>query len=173
MSIDSSESSSATLKEDILKIDPENLDFVPDCIWASPPCETYSNLSGGAHRSCATGEFEKSEEARLQNYFFQRMSEIMHWAKKKHPHLIVVIENPVGSLKYMPLMKEFITRLSTIAPLAETTRSPPIFGRMILGSSPVSLSLLVTTSVPIRLESIPLVYGAMGPSIPQLPFLNH
>lgn len=31
----------------------------------------------------------------------------MHWAKKKHPHLIVAIENPVGSLKGMPLMKEF------------------------------------------------------------------
>ena len=31
----------------------------------------------------------------------------MEWAKKKHPHLIVIIENPVGSLQKMPLMDEF------------------------------------------------------------------
>lgn len=90
-----------------MTIKPEDLDFVPDCIWASPPCETYSNLSGGVHRSVTNGQLEKSDEARKHNFFFQRMTEIMHWAKEKHPHLIVVIENPVGSLKSMPLMKEF------------------------------------------------------------------
>ena len=30
----------------------------------------------------------------------------MKWAKRKKPHLIVVIENPVGLLNKMPIMKE-------------------------------------------------------------------
>ena len=34
------------------------------------------------------------------------MTKIMEWAKEKHPHLIIVIENPVGTLKKMPLMEE-------------------------------------------------------------------
>jgi hypothetical protein len=34
------------------------------------------------------------------------MAKILEWAKKQHPHLIVVIENPVGQMAKMPLMKE-------------------------------------------------------------------
>jgi site-specific DNA-cytosine methylase len=96
-SVDSSTHSNATIRRNILKIEP--LPFVPDFIWASLPCQTYSNLAGGTHRSVKNGEFEKTPAARYHNYLFQKMTEIMYWAKKKHPHLIVAIENPVGKLK--------------------------------------------------------------------------
>jgi hypothetical protein len=82
--------------------------FVPDFIWASPPCFTYSLLAGGKHRNCALGLLEKTPEAHENNHFFVRMAQIMQWAKNKNPHLIVVIENPVGLLSKMPLMKELV-----------------------------------------------------------------
>jgi len=100
--------SNATIKSDILSLDPETLPFVPDFIWASPPCETYSLLSGGYHRSVGDNELDRSETARLHNLIFMKMVQILAWAKQKHPHLIICIENPVGKIKHMPLMKEFI-----------------------------------------------------------------
>merc|ERR1719296_290531 len=58
-------SSLATLKKDILHMEPEvDLVRVPDFIWASPPCETYSNLSGGTHRVIRDNDLDKSPDAR-------------------------------------------------------------------------------------------------------------
>jgi hypothetical protein len=34
------------------------------------------------------------------------MAKIMEWVKTQHPHVIVVIENPVGQMAKMPLLKE-------------------------------------------------------------------
>lgn len=105
-SIDSSPDSNATIRRDIENFKPEELPFVPDFIWFSPPCQTYTRLAGGRHRSLKNGELEKSPESRDHNFIFTKMAEIMYWCKKKAPHLIVAIENPVGSLKGMPLMKD-------------------------------------------------------------------
>ena len=125
-SIDSFEASNATLKKSILDVDlEEDLEFVPDFIWASPPCQTYSILAGGAHRSVKDGELDRSPQAREHNYYFLKMTEIMRWARRKHPHLIVVIENPVGMLKRMPLMEEFTEEFG----LYSTTVDYCAFGR--------------------------------------------
>jgi len=66
----------------------------------------YYYFAGAKHRHVESGQFEKTPEARINNSFFARMAYIMRWAKEKNPHLIVVIENPVGVLSKMPLMKE-------------------------------------------------------------------
>jgi len=124
-SIDVLEESNATIKKDILKLKYTDLRFVPDFIWASLPCETYSNAAGNRHRSTKTGNLEKSKKAREHNFIFLAMSKIMEWAKKKHTHLIVVIENPVGSLRKMPLMEEFTERFG----LESTTVNYCAFGR--------------------------------------------
>jgi len=105
-SVDTLQTSPATDKRSIMNIDYKtHFGYVPDFIWASPPCFTYSNLSGGKHRMPEKGEFEKTSEALEHNHYFAKMSQMMHWAKSHHPHLIVVIENPVGSMSKMPLMK--------------------------------------------------------------------
>ena len=80
--------------------------FIPDFIWASPPCFTYSNMAGGKHRHPESGQLEKTPEAHEHNEYFVQMAKIMLWAKRRRPHLIVVIENPVGAMVKMPLMKE-------------------------------------------------------------------
>ena len=104
ISLDIDEHSNATLVQDILKMKPRDLAFVPDSIWASLPCHTYSCAAGSYHRSARKGQYESSEEARRNNFLFCAMWKIMKWAKQKHPHLVVVIENPVGQLSKMPLM---------------------------------------------------------------------
>ena len=57
------------------------------------------------------GEFEKTPEAHEHNRLFVQMAYIMRWAAQLNPHLIVVIENPVGYLQRMPLMKELSASL--------------------------------------------------------------
>jgi hypothetical protein len=110
-SVDNAANSYATIRKSILDIDDAN-DFrnVPDFIWASPPCETYSRAAGATHRSVPQNILERTPKAREHNKLFNRMVQIMNWAKMRHPHLIVAIENPVGSLNKMPLMKEFKTK---------------------------------------------------------------
>jgi len=125
ISIDSDENSNATMKSDIRDINPEELGFVPDFIWASPPCHTYSKLAGSIHRDVAAGKFDKTEEARQHNFLFQKMTEFMVWAEKRHKHLIVAIENPVGKLQNMPLMAEFVKTFH----LHSTTVDYCAFGR--------------------------------------------
>ena len=109
-SIDISKESNATIIKDIQEIEHTDLRFVPDFIWASLPCETYSCAAGNYHRSIRTANLDKSKKARDHNLIFLQMTKLMAWAKENHPHLIVVIENPVGTLKKMPLMKEFTDR---------------------------------------------------------------
>jgi hypothetical protein len=107
IALDADICSNATLVQDIVQTEPSDLEFVPDVIWASPPCHTYSCAAGSYHRSAKKGQLESSKEARDNNFLFCAMVKIMKWAKKKHPHLVVVIENPVGQLAHMPLMEQF------------------------------------------------------------------
>jgi len=103
-SVDNDVESNATIVQDVTKIDPRR-DFqrVPDFIWASPPCQTYSRLAGGKHRSLS--DPDRSATAREHDLHFTKLMEICHWAKEKHPHMILVVENPVGLMKSMPLMQ--------------------------------------------------------------------
>lgn len=143
-SFDNSPSSYATNKVSVMdlqrpsdasttdQISPEDACFglgtafgVPDFIWASPPCFTYSLLAGGKHRSTDPGLMEKTQQAHEQNHLFVRMAEILCWAKERHPHLIFVIENPVGLLSKMPLMNELVEKFK----LFETRVDYCAFGR--------------------------------------------
>eukprot|EP00536_Pseudo-nitzschia_multiseries_P005631 jgi/Psemu1/190972/e_gw1.108.9.1 len=108
-SIDNNPKSYATHILDIMKAKYRDIGFVPDFIWASPPCTTCSNLSGGLHRNCKTGEFEKTQDALEHNQLMAQMMYIMKWAKKRNPHLIVVIENPTGQMQNLPMMIEFMS----------------------------------------------------------------
>jgi len=124
-SIDILPTSNADIKMDILHVENEKLPLVPDFMWASPPCHTYSKAAGGLHRCASKGELEKTQEALDHNYIFMKMVDIMTWAKRKHPHLIVVIENPVGGMKHMPLMHMFKKQMG----LKEVTVDYCAFGR--------------------------------------------
>ena len=108
-SVDNDPKSSRTDGVDFLKLTFDNVGpLLPDCIWMSPPCFTYSNLSGGTHRSATDEDYEKTPEARLHNTFLTRMAFIMRFVLKHKPHAIFIIENPVGALSKMPLMQQIV-----------------------------------------------------------------
>lgn len=69
-------------------------------------------MAGNHHRS--EEDLSRSEDAREHDYLLLKMAEIIRWARKKHPHLIVVIENPVGRLQKMPIMQEFVDEVGLV-----------------------------------------------------------
>jgi len=58
MSLDICEHSNATIRKSIHDMTKDDLQDVPDFIWASPPYQTFSYLAGGKHRS--KHDFEKT-----------------------------------------------------------------------------------------------------------------
>lgn len=103
-SVDIDENSNATRVVDILDLKVKELPFVPDFIWISFDCSTYSNAAGGKHRCARKGRYEKTTRAKINNLVFLAAVRICKWARSLHPHLVVAIENPVGQLQRMPLM---------------------------------------------------------------------
>ena len=53
----------------------------------------------------------------MHNRHLAKMIYIMRWARSHNPHLIVVIENPVGSLRDMPIMKDFMEEFDLASPV--------------------------------------------------------
>jgi hypothetical protein len=79
--------------------------FIPDVIWASPDCTTYSIAACSTHR---TNSIEpKSDYAkkcdRVNKHFILLIKE---WLLI-NPEMVFFIENPRGMLRKMPFMQEF------------------------------------------------------------------
>jgi hypothetical protein len=79
--------------------------FVPDVVWASPDCTTYSIAACSTHRINSVEP--KSEYAvkcdRVNKHFINLIKE---WLKL-NPDMVFFIENPRGMLRKMPFMQEF------------------------------------------------------------------
>jgi len=86
------------LVEDIEFIDFKQIPFKPDMIWASPPCTSYSIAAISTHRN---GVEPKSFFARKSDRLIKRTLEIIDYYK-----CVYYIENPVGMLRKMPIMKD-------------------------------------------------------------------
>lgn len=82
----------------------EDIPFVPDVFWASPPCTTYSIAAISHHRKgkVAVSEFAKKSDNLLHNTIH-----LIEEFLKLNPNMKFFIENPVGMLRKMPFMKKF------------------------------------------------------------------
>jgi hypothetical protein len=78
---------------DIMEFDISKIPFIPDVIWASPPCTTFSVASIGTHWK---GVYEpKTKEAEMGLKILQKTIEIIKQLKPKH----FFIENPRGVMR--------------------------------------------------------------------------
>jgi len=89
---------------DIEELQAKQVPFVPDVVWASPDCTTYTIAAISTHRNGTEPKSEYAKKCDKVNVHF--ISLIKEWLKI-NPDLVFFIENPRGMLRKMPFMLEF------------------------------------------------------------------
>ncbi len=93
------------LQIDVQEMTIKNVPFIPDVVWASPDCTTYSIAAISSHRNNRTEP--KSEYAAKCDTVNQHFILLIKQWLLINPDMIFFIENPRGMLRHMPFMQEF------------------------------------------------------------------
>lgn len=90
---------------DIEEMKIKDVPFIPDVVWASPDCTTYSIAAISTHRkNRITPKTDYALKSDNVNKHF--ISLIKEWLVI-NPKMVFFIENPRGMLRHMPFMKDF------------------------------------------------------------------
>jgi len=89
---------------DIENMKVSDVPFVPDVVWASPDCTTYTIAAISTHRNGTEPKSDYAKKCDQVNRHF--ISLIKQWLEI-NPNLKFYIENPRGMLRKMPFMQEF------------------------------------------------------------------
>lgn len=92
------------LVADVGTLSINDIPFVPDAVWASPDCTTYSIAAISHHRN---GTEPKSEYAIKCDAVNQHFIGLIHEWLEINPNMVFFIENPRGMLRKMPFMQQF------------------------------------------------------------------
>tara|TARA_R110002020_G_scaffold210667_1_gene416848 strand:+ start:1865 stop:2527 length:663 start_codon:yes stop_codon:yes gene_type:complete len=93
------------LQIDIGQLKKSDVPFLPDAVWASPDCATYSIAACSTHR---TKEKEpKSDYAVKCDTVNKHWIDLIKQWLEINPDMVFFIENPRGIMRHMPWMKEF------------------------------------------------------------------
>ena len=92
------------LVKDIEYLETEDIPFVPDMVWASPDCTSYSISAISHHRNGTEPKSDYAKKCDITNQNF--ISLIKKWLEI-NPNMVFFIENPRGMLRKMPWMQEF------------------------------------------------------------------
>lgn len=92
---------------DIQDMGISDVPFVPDVVWASPDCTTYTIAAISTHRNGTEPKSDYAKKCDMVNQHFIAM--IQEWLLI-NPNLKFYIENPRGMLRKMSFMKDFIRR---------------------------------------------------------------
>lgn len=93
---------------DILNFDCNIVPFIPDIIWASPPCTFFSVASIGKHWH--KDNTPKTNNAELGVSIVQKLIDIIDYYKKLNPDMKYFIENPRGKLRKLKITRYFDIR---------------------------------------------------------------
>jgi len=87
---------------DIRDFDYNNIPFIPDVLWCSPPCTGFSVACIG--RNWVKGEefTPKTDSSRLGVEIMEKTLEVIKYYLKVNPNLIWYIENPRGKMRKAP-----------------------------------------------------------------------
>jgi hypothetical protein len=92
------------LAKDIGELTLNDVPFIPDVVWASPDCTTYTIAAISTHRNGTEPKSEYAKKCDQVNVHFIGL--IKEWLKL-NPNMVFFIENPRGMLRKMPFMQEF------------------------------------------------------------------
>ena len=84
---------------DINQFDVNKVPFIPDVIWASPPCTTFSVASIGKHWTL--DRRPKTQDALMGLQILVKTMNIIRYFLAKNPNLIWYVENPRGMMRKM------------------------------------------------------------------------
>jgi hypothetical protein len=90
------------LATDIGEMQTSHIPFVPDIVWASPDCTTYTIAAISTHRN---GTEPKTEYAKKCDLVNMHLIDLISQWQVVNPNLVYFIENPRGMLRKMPFMK--------------------------------------------------------------------
>lgn len=109
-SVENDEKHKCNLTMSVLDFYPIDFDIVPDVIWASPPCTTFSIASCSTHRN--KDRSPKTKEAELwDELVMHTLVMIEEYIEHINPNVIWFIENPRWLLRKMPWMIKYIEKL--------------------------------------------------------------
>jgi site-specific DNA-cytosine methylase len=87
---------------DIEKLTENHIPFIPDIIWTSPDCTTYSIAAISHHRKGINPISEYAKKCDNVNY---NQINLIKYYLKINPNLKFFIENPRGMMRKMPFVK--------------------------------------------------------------------
>ena len=102
------------LKWNYKKFSKDN-NYIPDYVWASPPCNTYSPLVWSRKPLIRDIKTAKpiSKNAKIGTKILYKTLEIINYFKSKNPDLCYCIENPRGIMRNDERMKKLPYRATT------------------------------------------------------------
>lgn len=86
---------------DVEELEARHIPFVPDVVWASPDCATYSIAAISRHRE---GVHPKSDYAKKCDKVNKHFLELIDRWQNVNPDMVYFVENPRGMLRKMPFM---------------------------------------------------------------------
>lgn len=117
------------IETDILKWDykkyHKDTGYVPDLIWASPPCNTFSPLAYPLKERNTKTAVPKSARAKEGTAILYRTIEIISYFSKLNPRLLYVMENPRGMMRNDAKVKKLPHRDTTLYCLYNDVRYKP------------------------------------------------
>lgn len=99
--------------------------FVPDLLWASPPCNTFSTLAYVFKERNTKTAKPKSARARQGTAILYRTLEIILYFQKLNPKMVYVVENPRGMMRLDEKVKALPHRDTTLYCLYGDMRRKP------------------------------------------------
>jgi len=110
---------------DVLNFDYKKVLFIPDMIWASPPCTGFSVASIGHHWQGGVGAYiPKSQTALLGIRLMEKTLEIIRHYQMINPNLVWYMENPRGVMRKMPQLTGLERKTVTYCQYGDTRMKP-------------------------------------------------
>ena len=108
ITLDNEQSLCPTICCDILEWDYQSLDYIPDILWVSPDCRSFSNQAYGGYNPSRrhVDMMPLNETGVLGDKLLNKSIEIINYYLKINIDLIWFMENPRGTMFRSPLMKK-------------------------------------------------------------------
>lgn len=90
---------------DIEILTKHDIPFIPDAVWVSPDCTTYTIAACSTHRINSIEP--RSDYAKKCDRVNRHWIGLIGYWLRKNPEMVFFIENPRGMLRKMPFMQQF------------------------------------------------------------------